>query len=196
MNIVDPKEALRVLDMRRNLAIFFILSTIILNAEVLIYLVNPYILFNKWYFRSWLSIWFISGIFFSMWFYRAYCNLKLLGMGKLRWDPYFAALSIWVPIANLYLPYAIMSELHSSSTINDNEKRKPSRLPLVWWVCLLSSFFLGLAIHSTGSQSDIGIFLNLIRYFLFAFSGVILIKLISNINQEQHRSFEFIRSTH
>lgn len=205
MKIVDLQKGLSVLDVRRNLSILFILLTMIVSAGVFISLGNtwhnkPSVVFNKWYNISWYSVWIISGIFFSMWFYRAYSNLKLLGISKPKWDPYFAALSIWVPIANIYLPYAIMKELYTSSKVGDIQKGKVSRLPLVWWVTLILSVLLGwIALthtsgHVTYSEFKTGIVLHILRYILFGFSGLILTKLIINISKYQQSSFQYIQS--
>lgn len=205
MTIVDLQKGLSVLKKRRNVSVLFILLNMIVSAGVFISLGNiwhnePSVVFNKWYNITWFSTWIISGIFFSVWFHRAYSNLKLMGIPKPKWDPYFAALSIWVPIANLYLPYAIMKEIYTSSTVCYNKKEKASRLPLVWWITLIVSVLIGwIALtHTSGhvsySEFKTGIGLHVLRYILFVFSGVILTRLIINISKYQQISFQYLHN--
>ena len=196
MKITDLKTGATVGYKRANVAKALIVLTIIISAGIFISLYNfwnnnPSEVYNKWYNYAWFSVWIVSGITFSMWFYRAYANLKLMGIAKTKWDPWWAVIGVWVIVANLIVPYLIMRELNTLCVTDDKKRKRNVSLAIVWWLFMLISVVISWVAQSytsgyvTYSEFKTGIVLHAIRYLLFLLSGGILIKLITDISQFQ-----------
>ncbi|HCO66828.1 MAG TPA: hypothetical protein DIT04_03600 [Dysgonomonas sp.] len=80
----------------------------------------------------------ISAVTFIQWFRRAYFNLHEAGV-PVNYSEKWAALGWFIPIANIFVPYRIMKELHTKTygLLNQGEHhecRRPniSRIS-IWW---------------------------------------------------------------
>jgi hypothetical protein len=91
----------------------------------------------------------LTGVFFLVWVYRAYKNLKALGATDLNYSPGWAIGGFFVPILNIVRPYQVISEIWKASAYKARRSRGASWLyeptPIfitAWWgLWLFSGFF-------------------------------------------------------
>ena len=69
---------------------------------------------------------------FAFWFFRAYRNVSL--WAATRRSPIWAALSWFIPLVNLYLPFSIMLELFEQSPGPSRRGALNPLIVLLWWV--------------------------------------------------------------
>ena len=86
-----------------------------------------------------------TAIFFSIWLYRAYSNLRAFDPSRrLDSSPGWAVGSFFVPFVNLVIPYRAVKEVWQKSGPPDealfSEPSPPSWFPIWWTFWLLSSF--------------------------------------------------------
>lgn len=82
-------------------------------------------------------------IVIPLWIYRAWTNLRLIGLGGLRHSPAWAALSLFVPIANLFVPFFAMRELYNRSLGEDEDHANESAADVTsWWACYIGGGFV------------------------------------------------------
>jgi len=122
----------------------------------------------------------VALVFFLIWIYRAYSNLYLFTDKRLKYSPGWAVGYFLIPVANLFMPYLVTTEiLRHSNPINFGElyngkPEKPSFLIVnLWW----TSFILPIIF----SVSFI-IYLILIGHFPYnmaEFSNIPVIKICS-----------------
>lgn len=88
--------------------------------------------------------------FFFLWLHQAATNLHALHLPNLSYKPHFSVIWFFVPIANIVMPYFILSEVvRASDPVADVPGRKfpwhfnpaPGSL-LMWWISLQLCFFL------------------------------------------------------
>jgi hypothetical protein len=83
----------------------------------------------------------ISGtiVLFMIWTYRASSNIHALGGRGIRFTPGWAVAWYLVPIANLWMPYQVMSEIWriSRNPIGPRSETTGRLLPS-WWFCWLA----------------------------------------------------------
>lgn len=84
-------------------------------------------------------------VFFLMWLYRAYKNLRGLNpANRLDYSPGLAVGSFFIPFANLIFPYRIVKEIWQKSWPADEAllyaPSPPATFPLWWTFWLLASF--------------------------------------------------------
>ncbi|KPL66979.1 hypothetical protein SZ64_02040 [Erythrobacter sp. SG61-1L] len=73
-----------------------------------------------------------------LWVYRAWANLQLIGLSGLRHSPTWAALSFFVPIANLFVPFLAMRELYNRSLGENEDHADESAADVTsWWACYI-----------------------------------------------------------
>jgi len=79
------------------------------------------------------------------WLFQAARNLRILKVGGLSYSPGHAALSFFIPFANLYQPYAAMQEIWRASDPNSTndprtwQKGPSSSLVRIWWMLFLAA---------------------------------------------------------
>jgi hypothetical protein len=80
---------------------------------------------------------------FMIWTYRATANIHALGGQGIRFTPGWAVAWYWVPIANLWMPYQVMSEIwrYSRNPVG-TQPDTTSRLLTWWWLCWVA-FLIG-----------------------------------------------------
>jgi hypothetical protein len=93
----------------------------------------------------------LTAVSFSFWLYRAAANLRALGATELRFSPLFAALSMFIPLANLILVLLVVREIYKASEpeLAPNNRLGRAGVPVwrgvwVWWLTLLSGMFFSL----------------------------------------------------
>jgi hypothetical protein len=80
---------------------------------------------------------------FHGWTYRASANIHALGGQGIRFTPSWAVAWYWIPIANLWMPYQVMSEIwRLSRNPVEPQSDATSRLLAWWWFCWLA-FLIG-----------------------------------------------------
>jgi hypothetical protein len=84
---------------------------------------------------------------FFMWLYRVCHNLPALGAGGLTHSPRWAVGGFFVPLANLYHPYEVLTEVWKASeprplSSGPWQGAKPSLLVKIWWGGCLSTVVL------------------------------------------------------
>jgi hypothetical protein len=89
-----------------------------------------------------------GGIFFLWWFYRAYKNLKTLGIA-LRSTPGRVVVNFFIPIINFWKPYFAAMEIWNKSDPNTllaiEQEGRPSQGSIIvklWWITSLIGIFL------------------------------------------------------
>jgi hypothetical protein len=80
-----------------------------------------------------------SVVAFSMWTHRVYRNLPALGARQLRYTPAWAVAWLFIPLANLVIPYFVFAEIWSNSIpppadMPDGPSRRVSPLLIGWWI--------------------------------------------------------------
>lgn len=85
---------------------------------------------------------FVSIIAFAAWTHRVYRNLPALGVRRLRFTPAWAVAWMFIPFANLILPYFVFIEIwRGSDPVEKTEaERRKRRVPLLlfgWWIANL-----------------------------------------------------------
>lgn len=63
----------------------------------------------------WLLSFLASIILVAMWTFRAFSNLHEAGLTGLNYSPGWATAAFFVPLANLYIPFVALRELHNRS---------------------------------------------------------------------------------
>ena len=89
-----------------------------------------------------------GGIFFLWWFYRAYKNLKTLGIA-LKSTPRMVIVNFFIPIINFWRPYFAAMELWNKSdpsaslaTEQEGRHSRGSVIVKLWWITTLIGIFL------------------------------------------------------
>ena len=109
----------------------------------------------------------VSGIFFILWFRRAYYNLHLVAK-RLTYSEGWAAGAWFVPFINLYRPYEIMKELYEETEIYLSKSKVSPRITLslnyvgLWWsVYIISLFAERVITYAFKNENDIGGLINI-----------------------------------
>jgi hypothetical protein len=89
-----------------------------------------------------------GGIFFLWWFYRAYKNLKTLGIA-LKSTPRRVIVNFFIPIINFWKPYFAAMEIWNKSdpstllaTEQEGRHSQSSVIVKLWWITTLIGIFL------------------------------------------------------
>ena len=89
-----------------------------------------------------------GGIFFLWWFYRAYKNLKTLGIA-LKSTPKRVIVNFFIPIINFWRPYFAAMEIWNNSdpstllaTEQEARHSRGSVIVKLWWITTLLGIFL------------------------------------------------------
>ncbi|MGA7141909.1 MAG: DUF4328 domain-containing protein [Nitrososphaeraceae archaeon] len=96
-----------------------------------------------------------GGIFFLWWFYRAYKNLKTLGIA-LKSTPRRVIVNFFIPIINFWKPYFAAMEIWNksdpSTLLATEQEGRPSQGSVIvklWWITTLIGIFL-IVLESVG----------------------------------------------
>jgi len=97
-------------------------------------------------------------VFFLMWLYRAYDNLRAFnGWSRLDYSPGWAVGSFFIPFVNLVVPYRAVKEVWQKSGLPDEallaEPRAPSWFPLWWLLWLLSTFAGNISLRASFNEN-------------------------------------------
>lgn len=97
-------------------------------------------------------------IFFCIWLYRAYANLRAFNPGRrLDSSPGMAVGSFFIPFANLVLPYRAVKEVWQKSGPPDDallsEPSPPAWFPVWWTFWLLASFAGNISLRASFNEN-------------------------------------------
>ncbi|WP_395332383.1 DUF4328 domain-containing protein [Novosphingobium sp. BL-8H] len=85
----------------------------------------------------------IGAVAFLLWFHKAITNLRNVGLSGLVARPLWAVASVFVPVAQLFIPFATMRELWNRSHGEDEYQARASvGTVTTWWTCLLTGTLL------------------------------------------------------
>jgi hypothetical protein len=85
----------------------------------------------------------VAGIGFLLWFHKAIANLHEAQLPGLRAKPLWSAISLFVPVAQLFVPFFAMRELWNRSHGEDEYQSRASVTTVtIWWLCLLTGSFI------------------------------------------------------
>jgi hypothetical protein len=146
-------------------------------------------------------------IFFLIWFYRAYANLKALGAGKPRYSPGWAVGAWFIPLANLVWPCVIAQEIWRKSDPNlatgdaDQAHRTGPRSGLImaWWVLwVLSSLISNATFRATLHAETLPAIKTLtvaalVRDLLLIATAILVITVIARLERRQAARFAALR---
>lgn len=89
-------------------------------------------------------VFFITGITFLRWIYRANLNSKGFGAQNMRFTPGWSVAYYFIPIVSLVKPYQSMKEIWKiSNNPKDWKSQKQTLILPLWWMLWLASCFLG-----------------------------------------------------
>lgn len=105
-----------------------------------------------------LIIYVATVVFFLMWLYRAYDNLRAFNTwSRLEHSPGWAVGSFFIPIVNLFVPYRAVKEVWQKSGPPDeallSEPSAPAWFPIWWVFWLLSSFASNIAMRVSFNEN-------------------------------------------
>lgn len=82
----------------------------------------------------------VTIVFFSMWIYRAAANIVVAGTVGFDYTPGWAVGWFFIPIANLFKPYAAMRKIWNASHGRQGDQLEQAEgLLAIWWGCWLLS---------------------------------------------------------
>ncbi|MFI6102006.1 DUF4328 domain-containing protein [Lentzea sp. NPDC051213] len=92
----------------------------------------------------WLVAFVVAAITFMVWMHHARLNADTItSPHQSRFAKLWVYLGWFIPIANLYIPYAVMQDIWRGSDRSQPmiglRQREPSGLILLWWLCFLFS---------------------------------------------------------
>lgn len=126
----------------------------------------------------------LSAVTFIMWFRRAYYNLHQKVTG-LSYTDGWAASSWFIPLANLFVPYAIMRDLYTRTNVlleqSDSPKLRLSNVKIWWGLWIISGIVEWTSFKaSMNDLIEISLTLSVIALMLTLPLAIITIKVIEN----------------
>jgi hypothetical protein len=105
-----------------------------------------------------LIIYIATVVFFCVWLYRAYDNLRAFNAwSRLEHSPGWAVASFFVPFVNLVIPYRAVREVWQKSGPPDDallsEPNPPTTFPVWWLFWLLASFSGNISMRASFNEN-------------------------------------------
>ena len=105
-----------------------------------------------------LILYIATVIFFCVWLYRAYDNLRAFNTwSRLEYSPGWAVGSFFVPFVNLVIPYRAVREVWQKSGLPDDallsEPSPPATFPVWWCFWLLASFAGNISMRASFNEN-------------------------------------------
>ena len=105
-----------------------------------------------------LALYFATVVFFCVWLYRAYDNLRAFNQwSRLEYSPGWAVGSFFVPFVNLVIPYRAVREVWQKSGPPDDallsEPSPPATFPVWWTFWLLASFAGNISMRASFNEN-------------------------------------------
>lgn len=139
---------------------------------------------------------------FTLWFHGVHEDLEGLEVKNLHYQHSHAFWSFFIPIINLLRPHNIAQEIWKASSNNSEnwQKNQKSKLIMFWWLCLLSSLFIGYVSGFLIAFSDeVAVFKNSIQLLMLSDGLMILAvilmgKMILQTERKQREMYNIIQS--
>jgi hypothetical protein len=140
-------------------------------------------------------------VFFLVWLYRAYANLRAFGAGRrLDYSPGFAVGSFFIPFVNLVAPYRGVREVWQKSGLPDEalfaEPSPPASFPLWWLFWLLASFAGNISMRLSFNESvpeNTATIISIIASVLFIIAAVFAYLVVTAIDKRQEETSEKLK---
>jgi Domain of unknown function (DUF4328) len=126
-------------------------------------------------------------ITFCIWIHRAASNVVALGRSGLRNSPASCVIWFFVPVANLFMPFLIVSQIAAAS----NNRGKAPLSVIAWWTSYMLSFFVGFITPSArrnASSNTVWVMMSASTFF-YGIAFVALVFLILEIDRDQDARF-------
>jgi hypothetical protein len=149
----------------------------------------------------------IAGLVFIKWLYRVYSNLPTLGAEDLHFKPRWAILGVFIPIANVVVPYWLVEDTwKASKNINNSNESSASwrseetpSFIKTWWLLYLI-YYLNIPFYLllVGYAMEVN---NLEKYYLFAsllsfsvlaYGAKVTKRVISEIEERQSETYKHL----
>lgn len=134
--------------------------------------------------------WLVGAIVFLVWLYRAVGNARALGATDMMVSPGWAVGWYFVPLANLFMPYATMRELwKASARPRDWQLADAPPTIVLWWVFWVLGNITGIAAFRLDMEfGDSGGMLSLISSIFTCVAAPLLARLIAGIEALQEQA--------
>jgi hypothetical protein len=130
-------------------------------------------------FLAYVVLYVITGILFLKWIYRTNRNLHAFSRVTMKYTPSWAVWSYFVPIANLFVPPAVMSELWAVS-----HKSTSGGLASLWWLFVIFSEVASRAFMTAMRKAKGFESLTSDRLFLFSLGGGLLAAVCNGVDSD------------
>jgi hypothetical protein len=96
-----------------------------------------------------------SLILFLIWFYRANANVRAMGADGLMGSPGLSVAWFFIPIAFLFMPYAVVRDTWKASAAPRDWQGQPTE-PLIffWWAAMLIAYITGAVSWRIAMEGD------------------------------------------
>lgn len=140
-----------------------------------------------------LIVYVATVIFFLMWLYRAYSNLRAFNRSRrLDHSPGWAVGSFFIPFVNLVIPYRAVKEVWQKSETSDeeflSEPGPPVWFPIWWMFWLLSSFANNISMRLTFNENvapETATMVAVVAGFLSIVAAVFAYQVVDLIDKKQ-----------
>lgn len=135
-------------------------------------------------------------VFFCVWLYRAYANLRVFdSWRRLDHSPGFAVGSFFIPIISLFVPYRAVREVWQKSGPRDEamfaEPVPPASFPLWWLFWLLASFVRNISMRISFNDNvpqQTATLVSMIASVLFIIAAFLAYSVVSSIDKRQEEA--------
>ncbi len=136
-----------------------------------------------------LSLGIAATIFFLIWKYQAYSNLKAACVNPLKTSAGWCVAVYFIPFVNLYRPATAMHEIQTRS------KARIGSSVVSWWLLLFLVAILGrVASNAPGGDNKAGHVLTIVAICLTIIAGYLLLKIIRTITEKQRQYRLYLES--
>ncbi|MEA1964704.1 MAG: DUF4328 domain-containing protein [Candidatus Aerophobetes bacterium] len=157
-----------------------------------------------------LIIYFVTGIFFLIWFYQAHRNLQALGSKNLKYTSGWAIGGFFIPFLNLVRPFQVMKEVWKESDpnitysiISTNSTWKDSRSSSLvgwWWFLFLFGNFISYLPHILMQEESIdslltGTWVMLSSEIVEIIAAIVTIGLVKKIVNRQKEKYKKLKGS-
>ncbi len=148
-----------------------------------------------------LVVYLTTVVFFLMWLYRAYANLRAFRAGgRLDYSPGFAVGSFFIPFVNLVVPYRGVREVWQKSGPPDEalfaEPSPPASFPVWWLFWILASFAGNISMRLSFNESvppNTATMVSIIASVLFIIAAVFAYLVVTEIDKRQEETSEKLK---
>jgi hypothetical protein len=146
---------------------------------------------------SYYSLLLLNVVLFCVWLYRAAGNLRALGASRLEFTPGWAVGWLFVPFANLVMPYRTMRELWLASRWPSGWRIRVVVPPvLLWWLAYVLSGILGrikhlMLVHAHGAAEVLAMSrLEITGMALFLVAVLAFVNVVGDVASAQEAACE------